>query len=153
MLISVKETELTFGTTDFEFIVKLVLTLEQYREDEEQSLLYESDEEMDWVAPSIECGALEFIEVDFVDVLREWEDIEGPRMYIEASCAENDEVAVEEELSWWIDESNMNYLKEYTDSIFTIPLLRVIRNNVIKSLRTKQRTLSSTSWMELVEII
>lgn len=137
----------------FEFIVKLVLTLEQYRKDKEQSLLYESDEEMDWLAPSIEDGALEFIEIDFVDVIREWEDVEGPRMYVEASCAEDDEYAMEEELSWLIDKSNMGYLEEYTDSIFTIPLLRVIRNNAIKSLRTKQSILSSTSWMELVEII
>lgn len=135
-------------------LVKLIFILEKYRENVEDTLFYESvDEEDTWLKDNIDNCAIEYIQIDFIGLLREWEYLEGPRLYSEAQGAEDDADAILTELEWWQDNHNWEYFEEHSDSNDLIMVFRAIRNSLVKSIRHNEPVLSSDKWMTKIEIL
>lgn len=113
-----------------------------------------SEEEIPLLQESIDYGAVEFIDVseDFVDTISEWTILDGRRILNEAALAiGDDEDVMETEITWWND--NVAFFEEKPDFILTTMLFRAVRNNVLKSRRTRKPALAARDWSKRIEIL
>ena len=88
---------------------------------------------------------------DFVAAIAEWNELEGRTILDEASDATGDDEGVlETEIYWWRD--NIAFYEEEPDLELTTMLFRAVRNNVLKTMRTKEPVLASGDWQKLIEV-
>lgn len=138
------------------YLVKTLFLLYRGLEEPDESLFYDSGED-DWLTDIVDMGAIEFIQIDFIELFREWEYLDGPRSLHDALMVEDfledDFDAVISELEWWQDDRNWSYVKENSDYEELVFVFRVIRNNLIKAIRKGELILGSIEWMEKIEIL